>query len=82
MKIKRARRYVKQQVADLARKQFDEFTSKLRPGLWARIRGFFSPRYKSEWRERRVTAFIRWQNARLKRLQKKAERRIAYARKS
>jgi hypothetical protein len=78
MKIKRARRYVKQQVADLARKQFEEFTAGLKPGLWARIRGFFSLRYKSEWRERRVTAFIRWQNARLKRLQKKAERRISY----
>jgi hypothetical protein len=78
VKIKRVRRYVKQQVADLARKQFEEFTTGLKPGVWARIRGFLNPRYKAEWCERRVTAFIRWQNARLKRLQKKAERRIAY----
>jgi hypothetical protein len=76
MKIKKARRALRGQLSDLARKQFDEYVAKLKPGFWARLRG---QKYLSKWRETRITAFIRWQNRNLKRIAKKAERSIAYA---
>jgi len=76
MKIKRARRALRGQLSDLARKQFEEYVSKLKPGFWPRLRG---PKYLAKWRETRITEFIWWQNRNLKCIAEKAERRIAYA---
>jgi len=79
MKIKRALRALRGQLSELARKQFDEYTAKLKPGFWVRLRG---PKYLAKWRETKISEFIRFQNRNLKRVAKKAERRIAYARKN
>jgi len=78
MKIKRARRLLRGQLSDYAKKQFDDYCKNLRPTFWDRLKCMFSAAYKKQWRESRITAFVRRQNRNMKRIAKRAERRIAY----